>query len=751
MKFFLAIIFACLFFFISCHKDIDYPEVITTTKFTAEILEEINGDILGYVLDENNQPVEGAFVQIYSDSTTTNKYGVFSFKNSKLDKNGTYLTVRKQGYFLGSDMIYPNKAESNSMVKLMKLETGKFFDATNGGIISIRGGGSIDFPADAISYKDGTPYNGVVSVSAKLLSPTNPELSALMPGGLIGDQKNKATVVLGTAGMIAIELRDDKGKALNLGAGKKANLTIPALSQSKPNTILLWSFDESKGRWQEEGIATLRGSNYIAEVSHFSFWNCDAPFPLINVCGKVIDNDGNVVKNAWIFVETEGLGSSYGTTDREGIFCGKMPKGKVLTIKVNVTYGCGEPILIKTLGPFDNNTQLDPFTLADPANKLVLKGKVTCDGVLVDDAMLIVKSDQWSIPIRPNADGSFNENLSHLFCQGLTSVDVFAFDQSTLVASSLETIKFNEDKSLVLNVCGSSCPIEGKFNYDCKTNALTISATNGSGTYTYKWSNGGTTNTTKVTTQDTLESTFCVAVTDVVNGCSKEFCINYGGTFKCFIEGWCSPSLNAKATGGFPPYSFKWSDGRTTQSIGDLTAGNYIVTVTDAQGCTTIDEILVAGEFLFVSETPSACNKNYFSLVSSNFIQAYLYTQNGVSINQPILSELDLFVTGFNFSILMGNTVCERTFSIKLPQLKSLEAIPTNTTCATCKDGYITVTNSAECYQCTLGNIKILGEDKVTDYTTENTSKSLKSGLYYIVAEDLNSGCYIGISKVNVK
>jgi hypothetical protein len=66
----------------------------------------------------------------------------------------------------------------------------------------------------------------------------------------------------------------------------------------------------------------------------------------------------------------------------------------------------------------------------------------------------------------------------------LTSVDVFAFDQSTLVASSLETIKFNEDKSLIFNVCGSSCPIEGKFNYDCKINALTLSATTGSGTYT---------------------------------------------------------------------------------------------------------------------------------------------------------------------------------------------------------------------------------------------------------------------------
>lgn len=47
-------------------------------------------------------------------------------------------------------------------------------------------------------------------------------------------------------------------------------------------------------------------------------------------------------------------------------------------------------------------------------------------------------------------------------------------------------------------------------------------------------------------------------------------------------------SLSVAASGGTPPYSYDWNTGQTGASLDSLSAGDYEVTVTDAQGCTAI-------------------------------------------------------------------------------------------------------------------------------------------------------------------
>jgi gliding motility-associated-like protein len=57
----------------------------------------------------------------------------------------------------------------------------------------------------------------------------------------------------------------------------------------------------------------------------------------------------------------------------------------------------------------------------------------------------------------------------------------------------------------------------------------------------------------------------------------------------CF--GYANGSITATASSGVAPYSYAWSNGAQTPSISNLTAQDYIITVTDANGCVLTDTI----------------------------------------------------------------------------------------------------------------------------------------------------------------
>lgn len=55
-------------------------------------------------------------------------------------------------------------------------------------------------------------------------------------------------------------------------------------------------------------------------------------------------------------------------------------------------------------------------------------------------------------------------------------------------------------------------------------------------------------------------------------------------------------SITVNVTGGTPPYSFSWNTGATTENLNGLGAGTYILTVTDANGCTAGLTEVVSGQ-----------------------------------------------------------------------------------------------------------------------------------------------------------
>lgn len=107
--------------------------------------------------------------------------------------------------------------------------------------------------------------------------------------------------------------------------------------------------------------------------------------------------------------------------------------------------------------------------------------------------------------------------------------------------------------------------------------------------YTFLWSNGATTESLI----NTGAGTYTVTATDE-NGCTETADITVAEPPAIVIEtevsnAGCAGATNGSVTitvsNGVPDYTFLWSNNSTDQNLGNVAAGVYTVTVTDAGGC----------------------------------------------------------------------------------------------------------------------------------------------------------------------
>lgn len=125
-----------------------------------------------------------------------------------------------------------------------------------------------------------------------------------------------------------------------------------------------------------------------------------------------------------------------------------------------------------------------------------------------------------------------------------------------------------------------------------------ISLSNALEPYTYAWSNGETTaNITGL-----VPGTYTVSATDD-NGCEvvasieveEPAVLNANVTSTAVTaSGAGDGTATANPTGGTAPFSYEWSTGATTATITGLVSANYMVTVSDANGCTVEHVVPVA-------------------------------------------------------------------------------------------------------------------------------------------------------------
>jgi hypothetical protein len=371
-RFFLLACFSFIFF--TCKKD-DSP---LPNPYNGDV-ETVNAGVAGTVLNEKGLPVEGAQVTAGNSSTTTDRLGFFRLENVTLSKNNGCVKVAKSGYFKAYRNFVTTQGKLHQVrIRLLPETNAGSISATGGGSVSLTDGAKLTLPANAVTDLSNNPYNGAVNVAMTWINPTDPNLSDIVMGDLRGITTGGEERGLQTYGMIGVELRGTGGQELKIKNGQKAELIfpIPTAITNAPASIDLWHYDETKQRWIQEGSAVKSGSTYKATVSHFSFWNCDAPFPLVDFCVRIVDEQSSKpLNNIGIrIIRPNGI-AGYGRTDTSGNVCGKIPKNETLTLEV--LDQCNQVIATKNIGSLSSNTDLGIIKVTVPAlNKVVITGTV---------------------------------------------------------------------------------------------------------------------------------------------------------------------------------------------------------------------------------------------------------------------------------------------------------------------------------------------------------------------------------------
>ncbi len=265
-------------------------------------------------------------------------------------------------------------------------------------MVSLDARTTLTFPADAIADASGAPYSGLVSVLAYAIHADDPELSEKMPGDLVGRSNEGTLGALGSLGMLAVELYDASGAPLQVKAGSKVEMRmdVPAdMLDNAPMTIPMWFFSEEAGVWIEQGLASLDGGAYVAEVGHFTYWNYDAWFPIVKWGATFVYENGAPADQLQVCITILSLETTKcDVTNSEGTVCGMVAAGETLLMEVKDP--CGNVIYSQQIGPYSDTTMIGPITLPTAAVEPVqVSGlAVDCNGDPVTEGFALIEAGE---------------------------------------------------------------------------------------------------------------------------------------------------------------------------------------------------------------------------------------------------------------------------------------------------------------------------------------------------------------------
>lgn len=177
--------------------------------------------------------------------------------------------------------------------------------------------------------------------------------------------------------------------------------------------------------------------------------------------------------------------------------------------------------------------------------------------------------------------------------------------------------------------------------YGSGTGSVTVTATGGTGPYTYDWAGSLTSGTVL---SGLSEGSYSVVVTDAY-GCSTAASASVSEPAAWSVSAAVTPAvfggdgaIDIIVSGASSPYTYSWDNNATTQDLNNLDGGTYVVTITDSVGCTYTDSIVVnslvgldINDLNNVQIFPNPSNGQFF-IASPALNSVVLYNQYGQKV-----------------------------------------------------------------------------------------------------------------------
>jgi gliding motility-associated-like protein len=332
------------------------------------------------------------------------------------------------------------------------------------------------------------------------------------------------------------------------------------------------------------------------------------------------------------------------------------------------------------------------------------------------------------------SNSEFSQNISNL-AGGTYSVIVNDANSCTATISAL----IINPLQLGLNSVVTRPKCHGSNN-----GAIDIIVSGGSPGYTYNWSNSATTEDIS----GLLSGTYKLTITDS-RGCTKTdsiivtepnplYSTGFITNVSCF--GASDGFVDITAYGGTLPYDFKWSTSSITEDIATLPGGNYTVTVTDANLCTS-SALYVVNEPPALSVNAVGTNVTCFGsnngtvkAIATGGLPPYEYLWSTFSVDSSVSN----VSAGIYTVLLTDSNGCNTYDSITIhqPAQLLLSGVVTNASCNGNADGAI--------------NTTVTGGTGAYTYLWSNNSNSddlvsLAAGTYTVTVTDVN-GCSSSLS-----